>query len=228
MKLMAPCADRITTALESTVRSFSAKKTRWIGNPVRDVLYDRPEAAKKFFGIPVDAPVIFAMGGGTGSETINRLIIEALPSWKAQWHVIHVTGKERPGDLAERAAKAFPNYHVYKFFTDEMAYAYAAADIVVARGGFGTLSELAMLKKCALIVPMAGTHQEENAAFFEQRGAIKTLHSDHESGHRLARMVADLLAHQQERMRMGENLHAVLPTAANKDLETIITELVTG
>ncbi len=127
MKLMAPCANVITTALETTAKQFSQRKTRWLGNPARDLTCKNIEEARNFFGIKPGTRVIFALGGGTGSMTVNRLILEALPSWPKEWQVIHLIGKERPGDLSERAAKTFPNYHVYPFFTHEMAYAYALA-----------------------------------------------------------------------------------------------------
>ncbi len=140
--------------------------------------------------------------------------------------MIHLIGKERPGDLSERAAKTFPNYHVYPFFTHEMAYAYALADVVVARAGFGTLTELAALKKCAVIIPMTGTHQEENAQFFGTQQAIVALHGEHESGYRMAHGVIDLMADTTRRIKMGETLHQLLPQAEPATLVEIIDTLV--
>jgi UDP-N-acetylglucosamine--N-acetylmuramyl-(pentapeptide) pyrophosphoryl-undecaprenol N-acetylglucosamine transferase len=226
MKLMAPCADVITTALETTAKQFSRRKTRWLGNPARDLTCKNIEEARNFFDIKPGTRVIFALGGGTGSTTVNRLVLEALPSWPKEWQVIHLIGKERPGDLSERAAKTFPNYHVYPFFTHEMAYAYALADIVIARAGFGTLTELAALKKCAIIIPMTGTHQEENAQFFGTQQAIVALHGEHESGYRMAREAVDLMADAVRRAQMGEALHQLLPQAEPTALVEIIDRLV--
>lgn len=227
MKIMAPCADKITTALEETTRFFSKRKTVWLGNPARDLSCDNLEEARNFFGFAPGQRVIFALGGGTGSITVNQMILEALPSWPKDWQVIHLVGKERPGDLSERAAKTFSNYHVYKFFTHEMSYAYALADIVIARAGFGTLTELAALKKCAIIVPMTGTHQEENAQFFASRQAIVALHGQLESGYRLAGETKDLMDHPERRTEMGEALYRMLPRAREEDIVQII-EAITG
>lgn len=226
MKLMAPCADKITTALEPTARLFSPRKTMWLGNPARDVSCSNLDEARKFFGFKPEDRVIFALGGGTGSVTVNQMILEALPSWPKEWHIVHLLGKERPGDLSERAAKTFSNYHVYKFFTYEMAYAYALADLVIARAGFGTLTELAALKKCAVIIPMTGTHQEENAHFFSTHEAILELHGQLESGYRLAREVKDLMADEARRSTMGEKLHALLPRANESAIREVMASIL--
>src|SRR3989344_1839689 len=154
-RLMFPFARKITTALRDTAAALPERRTEWIGNPSRDLsIGDTVETrliasvqARKHFSIPESAPVIFALGGGTGSASINKIILEAVSHWPKQWHIIHLVGKERPKELMERAANTFPNYHVYTFFTHEMKAAYAIADVVVARAGFGTLTELAALSK---------------------------------------------------------------------------------
>lgn len=225
-KLMAPFAGKITTALAQSVPYFSAKKTEWIGNPSRDVSCKDLSVAREFFGFKEGERVIFALGGGTGSVTINQMMLEALPSWPKEWQIIHLTGRERPGDLAERAAKTFPNYHVYKFFTHEMAWAYALADVVIARAGFATLTELASLKKTAVIIPMSDTHQDENADFLAQAGAIVRLHEKLDSGLRLAREIKTLMENAPLRDQLGEKLFTILPRARNQKLIEIIETLV--
>ncbi len=226
VKLMVPVARKVTTALEATAHHFPRKKTVWTGNPVRVLeAADRTKAAA-FFGIPPDAPVVFALGGGTGSITVNRMILEAIASWPRDWHIIHLTGKERPGDLEERAAKAFPNYHVYKFFTDEMALAYSLADVVVARAGFGTLGELASLRKAAVIIPMPGTHQEANVRFFSVSGALLELHEGLDGGPRLSREVRELMNNPERRRQMGEKFHGMLPKIEEHVVLDIIHQVV--
>ncbi len=224
-KLMAPCAKKITTALAETAAFFSPHKTEWIGNPCRDVACADLSGAREFFSIPPNSPVIFALGGGTGSSAINQLIIEALTSWPANWHVIHLTGKERPGELAERASKTFSNYHVYKFFTNEMKLAYALADVVVSRAGFGTLTELATLSKAAIIFPLPRTHQEENADFLAAQNGIIHLQEGVSNSFRLTYVVRDLIEHPDKRQNLGKNLHTLLPSAPAEKIIGIVREL---
>ncbi|OGH95004.1 MAG: hypothetical protein A2538_04945 [Candidatus Magasanikbacteria bacterium RIFOXYD2_FULL_41_14] len=224
-QLMSRTATKITTALKESATAFS-RKSEWIGNPVRDLTVNDLSAARARFDIPAGVPVIFAMGGGTGSMTINKLIIEAMQSWPKEWHVIHLTGKERPAELNERATGVFPNYRVYKFFVDEMKDAYALADVAVGRAGFATITELASLSKAAILIPMRGTHQEANVKKLVDEEAVLVLNEDHESGLKLAQMVRELVEDDEERARLGKKLNDILPRANARRIVAIINELL--
>lgn len=213
-KIMSYTAKKITTALRDTQSAFAEHKTEWLGNPVRDLSVQDKKQSWQKFGIPEGAPVILAMGGGTGSNSINKLIIEALPAWPRDWHVIHLVGKERPRELQENATKVFPNYHVYQFLADEMKDAYALASVVVARAGFASITELAALGKACIFVPMAGTHQEANTKLLVSNKAAIVLDEQVDNGLKLARIVADLIELHETREYLGKRLQTVLPPAA--------------
>ncbi|MEK7624764.1 MAG: UDP-N-acetylglucosamine--N-acetylmuramyl-(pentapeptide) pyrophosphoryl-undecaprenol N-acetylglucosamine transferase [Patescibacteria group bacterium] len=222
-RLMYPTARKITTALSGTAAKLPAKKTDWIGNPSRNLTAGDREVARKRFNIPAGAPVIFAFGGGTGSNHINKLIIETLPQIDATWQILHIVGRERLKEPAQKAAELFPNYHPYEFFTDEMKDAYALADVVVARAGFGTLTELASLSKAAIILPMVGTHQEDNARYFAEEGGIVSI-DQVVSSLRLAQLLKELIESASRRRELGERLHVLLPVArAEKIIEIIVS-----
>jgi UDP-N-acetylglucosamine--N-acetylmuramyl-(pentapeptide) pyrophosphoryl-undecaprenol N-acetylglucosamine transferase len=223
-RLMFSVATKVTAALKDSADKMPKDKTEWIGNPSRNMEVAHPETSKAKFDIPADANVIFALGGGTGSATINELILGALPQLPANFHVIHLVGKERPRELSERAAGIFKNYHVYDFFVDEMKYAYAAADLVVARAGFSTLTELATLRKPALILPMFGTHQEENARVFAKNDGIIMLDNG-VSGLKLAQIIKELISDKNHLRRLGDNLHDLLPSTAPDKIVQIINDL---
>ncbi|MBI5729211.1 MAG: UDP-N-acetylglucosamine--N-acetylmuramyl-(pentapeptide) pyrophosphoryl-undecaprenol N-acetylglucosamine transferase [Candidatus Magasanikbacteria bacterium] len=224
-KLMMPFAHKVTTALEETAKDLEKRKAEWIGNPSRDLTVSDIAAARERFHIPAGAQVIFALGGGTGSASINDLIIEALPQWPREWHIIHLVGRERPAAKAQGAEQIFENYHAYQFFTAEMKDAYAIADVVVARAGFSTLTELAAMAKAAVILPMFGTHQEDNARYFtEQRGIVMLTHAM-ATGLTLAQEVKELVLNQESRRALGARLHELLPRAKPDRLAEIIAEL---
>ena len=223
-RLMFKVAKKITVALEESLNQTPKNRTEWIGNPSRDLSVNDPQNAKAKFGIPGDALVVFALGGGTGSTSINELVLGMLPQISENIHVIHLVGKERPRELSERAAGIFKNYHVYDFFTDEMKYAYAAADVVIARAGFSTLTELAALKKPALILPMFGTHQEENAKVFVKQDGIILLDNG-VSGLKLAQIIKGLLTDKNHLRLLGENLHHLIPETKPEKIIQIINTL---
>lgn len=225
-KIMARTAKKITTALRETAANFPEKKTEWIGNPVRDLSVANLGESRKKFGIPEGAPVILAMGGGTGSSSINKLVMEALSAWPREYHIIHLVGKERPRELQENAAKVFANYHVYKFLSDEIKDAYAIADLVITRAGFGTITELAALGKAAILLPMSHTHQEVNAKLLADHQAAIVMDERTSDGLKLARTVADLIAFPETRQYLGERLRTVLPPAKHEKIVEIIERLI--
>ncbi|MFA6427463.1 MAG: UDP-N-acetylglucosamine--N-acetylmuramyl-(pentapeptide) pyrophosphoryl-undecaprenol N-acetylglucosamine transferase [Candidatus Magasanikbacteria bacterium] len=225
-RLMSPCAKKITTSLDVLTKSFPKRKTQWIGNPVRrDVLEGDKAHAKKIFKLTSDAPVVFATGGGTGSLRVNQLIVEAMEHLKGYAQVIHLSGKERPQELVSRAEKLYDYYQVHQFFTDEMKHAYAVADIVISRGGFGTLTEIAALGKPAIIIPKPG-HQVENVRFLEQAHAAVLVNERTSDGLYLGKQIRTLLQDEVLRKQLAHNLQKLLPRAEDAKILEIVEKLV--
>lgn len=226
-KFMAPCARVITTALQIHTNRFPARKTIWLGNPVRSaVLHGSIEAAQRQFNLSTDLPVVFVTGGGTGSLRVNQLVVEAVPHLGNVCQIIHLTGTERPQELAERTQAHYRDrYQVYQFFTDEMKLAYAAADLIISRGGFGTLSEIAAVHKPAIVIPKPG-HQVENVRFFEQAGAVVRLNETTANGLYLAQLIKDLLAASERRETLAAKLATLLPLARREDILRVLKHLL--
>lgn len=223
-KLMARTATKITVALSDSLRYFPKNKTTWIGNPARSLNGINSASGKEFFGFNAAAPVIFVLGGGTGSARLNQMLIEALPAWPKDWQVIHLVGKERSKETAYRVMGVFPNYHAFEFFTSEMSYAYAAADVVVGRAGFNTITELALLSKASILLPKPG-HQEANARFLEKNKATIVMDENTDNGLKLAQLVKELVFDSHKRTELGTNLHRFLPIASNDNILKILRDL---
>ena len=202
-KLVAPFVKKITYALPGTVPVRWKKKSVWTGNPVRAfVLKGNREAGLKRCGFDGRAPTIMVIGGGTGAQRLNEIVVEALPELTRHYQVIHLAGsgksairhsersEESPTNVGSRIrAGSFvatapqddglnSRYHTFEFVTSEIADLYAAADLVITRAGMGTLFELAALGKPMVIVPIPGSHQEENALYFEVHGAAVVCRQD--------------------------------------------------
>lgn len=226
-KLMAPLAKKITTVIKEQMGLFPARKTSWLGNPVRaEVCAGDKIAAREFFKLKPNVPVLLATGGGTGSLRVNQLIIESIQHVRGAAQVIHLSGKERPQEMVAHAEKLYANYYqVHQFLGAEMKLAYAAADLVICRGGFGTLSELAALKKPAIVIPKPG-HQVENVGFLNQLKAVILLDETKVDGNFLAKTVKELLADKTRMTALAEKLHSILPPARGEDIINIVRELV--
>lgn len=223
IKLMVPLARVITTALQQNTANFPAVKTRWLGNPIRQFVFSgyRHQAVIDF-GLKGNLPVVFATGGGTGSERVNQLVVEAVQHLEGVCEIIHLSGLERSREKSEKVSTQYNHYHHFIFFSEEMKDAYAVADIVISRGGFGTLTEIAALGKPAIIIPKPG-HQEENVKFLADAGAIILEDERTCSGVRLASIVKELLKDKQKMTMMGKKLNTLLPIAKKEEILNIVS-----
>jgi UDP-N-acetylglucosamine--N-acetylmuramyl-(pentapeptide) pyrophosphoryl-undecaprenol N-acetylglucosamine transferase len=224
-RIMSKMATTVTVALEDSLRYFSKNKTVWMGNPVReDVLHGNKRNARQLFGITSSLPVVFVTGGGTGAYSLNHLVAETVQNLDGVCEIIHLTGKGRSSTMIERAAHFFSNYHVFNFFLEEMKHAYALADIVITRGGFGTLSELATLEKCTVVVPKSG-HQDGNVQHLREEGAVIVLNDQTTSGHHLSAVIKDLLEDSKRREAMGKKFYELIPSAKPVLMNKILKKL---
>ena len=116
--------------------------------------------AMKHWGLDSSRPVLLVTGGSTGAARINSTIVNSINEiLAAGWQVIHTVGEAR--DFVDPQVTG---YHVMPY-CDRMDLALAAADLVIARSGAATVSELAGLGIPAVFVPypVGNGEQELNA-----------------------------------------------------------------
>ncbi len=213
-RLMARAARLITVALPQSVQFFPRRKTVGVGNFVRPDIGHGPESiGRAFWHIGDHDPVVLVLGGGTGAERINELVTAAAPQILSTAHIIHSLGAERPAAAANRLSEQFPGrYRAVPFLGAGMAQAYAAADLVITRGGFGTLTELAALGKAAIVIPKPG-HQQANVKYFLDKKAIIAVDERLTDGDHLAQVIRHLLQQPGLRAQLGAHLQAAAPMA---------------
>jgi UDP-N-acetylglucosamine--N-acetylmuramyl-(pentapeptide) pyrophosphoryl-undecaprenol N-acetylglucosamine transferase len=155
------------------------------------------------------------------------LVVESIQHLRTLCQVIHLSGLERPQALVAGAQKLFPEcYHLYQFFGEtEMQQAYAAANLIISRGGFGSLSEIAALGKPAIIVPKPG-HQEENVRFLADAGAVLMVDERIADGNYLAKIVKELLNNPVKQNQMSVVLQKLLPVASDDKIIDILSSLL--
>jgi UDP-N-acetylglucosamine--N-acetylmuramyl-(pentapeptide) pyrophosphoryl-undecaprenol N-acetylglucosamine transferase len=173
-RLLTPIVDEVWGPSVEPDRRFRTKY-KATGIPIRSTLRRLPrrEDAIARLGLDPSLRTLVAMGGSQGARSINdalaSLIEEhALP---AGWQLFALTGRS---DF-DRVRAALRNARPY---LDDMADAYAAADLVLARAGASTLVELTTLGKPSILVPYpyaAEGHQAANAARLEAAGAAVVL-----------------------------------------------------
>jgi UDP-N-acetylglucosamine--N-acetylmuramyl-(pentapeptide) pyrophosphoryl-undecaprenol N-acetylglucosamine transferase len=174
---LAKSVKRIFVAFEGLENVFPKDKIQFTGNPVRkdirSILYNQEEA-KRFFDWGQSKKTLLIFGGSLGARTINLAVRDAVEFFKSRpdIFVIWQTGKNDAAFLECETAK-LPNVRAMQFI-DRMDLAYSIADLVVCRAGALTISELAVVKKPAVLVPspnVAEDHQTKNAAYLDNRDA---------------------------------------------------------
>ncbi|MCZ2444125.1 MAG: undecaprenyldiphospho-muramoylpentapeptide beta-N-acetylglucosaminyltransferase [Flavobacteriales bacterium] len=174
-------ASRICVAYPDMQTFFPASKIVYTGNPVRkeiEHLLPTAEQGQHLFNLSNEKPILLAFGGSQGAKAINEGIENALPLFhKHGIQVLWQTGTP----FYQRALNTVKNngYDVKVFeFIREMNYAYAAADMVVARAGAITISELQVAGKASILIPLptaAENHQYKNALQLSSRDAALIL-----------------------------------------------------
>lgn len=197
---------------------FSEKKTIFVGNPIRrELLAGSKEEAKGVFNLSGEKPVIFIMGGSQGAQKINDAILEILPQILSEFELIHQTGeKNLKGVSAE--AKVIITKDLEKYFHPigflkefELREAYAASDIVLSRGGSGSIFEIAALGKPSILIPLrraAQNHQVKNAYAYGDTGAALVIEEANLTPHFLLEKLKYLFSHSELLQKMSERAKA--------------------
>ena len=124
-------------------------------------------------------PMIVSFGGSMGAHRVNEVVIDFMDKFSKNKNVTHyhATGslgyKEFNRLFKSKGLSAYNNLHLSEYLFDMHKYM-AAADLIICRAGAATLTELAVLKKPAILVPspyVTENHQYKNAAALESAGA---------------------------------------------------------
>ncbi len=183
------------------------------------------------FDLSADVPVVLAFGGSQGARSINRACVDAFGGRPLAFQLIHVCGPKNVDEVRrelEARGERFERYRLVPY-TDRLAAAMAAADLVVARSG-GSVAELTALGRPAILVPYphaTADHQRKNAREMVDAGAALLVDDAELNGDLLGSLVADVLG-DEDRLRAMAAASAALgrPDAARRvadEIEHILT-----
>ncbi|MBS1553974.1 MAG: undecaprenyldiphospho-muramoylpentapeptide beta-N-acetylglucosaminyltransferase [Bacteroidetes bacterium] len=161
---------RVCVAYAGMESYFPASKIVFTGNPVRkdiNQIEEKRERALSHFALSSNERTLLIIGGSLGARTINESILAGIDKLiDARVQVIWQTGKIYFDDIKRQLEnKDLRRVRVFDFLK-QMDLAYAAADVVIARAGALSISELCLAKKPSILVPspnVAEDHQTKNA-----------------------------------------------------------------
>jgi UDP-N-acetylglucosamine--N-acetylmuramyl-(pentapeptide) pyrophosphoryl-undecaprenol N-acetylglucosamine transferase len=179
-KLLSKKVITICVAYDKMQRFFPEKKIVLTGNPVRENLLEglqNKNEALEYFGLNEYEKVVLIVGGSLGARSINNAVMKNLDFIaKSGVQVIWQTGAIYYDQIQTEIKEIKPaNLQIHKFLS-RMDFAYSAADLVISRAGAGTISELCLVGKPAILVPspnVSEDHQTKNAmALVEKDAAV--------------------------------------------------------
>ena len=230
-KALGKKAKKICVAYTGMDKFFPVDKILLTGNPIRrssvDIEGKRSEALAHF-GLQEGKKTILVTGGSLGARTLNGFMLEFMDRFTSMTDVQVIW--QCGGSYYKMMQKVLvleeliPDHVKLMPFLDRMDYAYAAADVIIARAGAGTISELCVIGKPAILVPspnVAEDHQTKNAEALVSKGAA-VLVKDDIARDGLFDVVMDLLADEQRRAALG----AAIKKLALPDADEVIAKEV--
>ena len=225
-RLMVPVSHALITYFEQTANHFpKILLKRNIGPVVRqEIIKANPNRANERFGLDSEMPLILITGGGQGASGLNNAVMPLLKHWLKNFQVVHLTGNNWGKNLAtEYSDFSHQHYHRLDSVHKGMGDLLAKSEIVFTRAGMGIIGELAVLKKDSVLIPLPGTHQEENAILLQQSKAAVFVSQEHLETKGINWWEKFI----QERIpcEMGRRLHQMLPDGGTKEFAKLVLEI---
>ncbi len=211
---------QVFLGLDAARAFFPNRETVTTGTPVRPEIVHLPsrEEAADLFQLDPDKTTILVTGGSQGARRLNELSAEAAGKLPPDTQVLHIAGAldfERVSEIAKGRA-----HHKVLGFCDQMPAAYALADLVIARSGASSLTEIAISGHPSILVPYpfaADDHQTRNAEVFSNAGAAKLVQERDLDPEKLAALATSILQDLPTYKRMAKAARALaIPDAAER------------
>jgi UDP-N-acetylglucosamine--N-acetylmuramyl-(pentapeptide) pyrophosphoryl-undecaprenol N-acetylglucosamine transferase len=229
-RLLGPWVTAVAVSQEETEEYFSRRKVVWTGFPLRvGLTTPNREQGCACFGLNPEKRVLFIFPGSLAAHRINQAVAQILgkllkkvPDLQVLW----MTGEADYAMAGAVAGKYSSRVQVRPFIHD-VPEAYAAADIVVARAGAGTVAELSATAKPALLIPYphaAANHQVHNAAILQKAGSAEVLADAGTSGP----VLLDRLGHMLKRLKPMTECAAVMAAVYPRKAAEHLADLMIG
>ncbi|MHB1697407.1 MAG: undecaprenyldiphospho-muramoylpentapeptide beta-N-acetylglucosaminyltransferase [bacterium] len=230
-KILAFLGITVFASFEETKKYLPFSRVIVTGNPVREKIFELAvsESRKKNESAGKKDLRIFIFGGSQGASSLNRAVMDMLPLLDEEI-LSNITVYHQTGGHDLEAVKNFyksikiSRYEVFSFAPDIENY-YLLSDIVISRAGAGTLSELILLRKPAILVPYpfaAKNHQEKNASVFSKKGCFNMLKDDKNLSKELLQTICKIFYNRDLLKYMYDNLKTIDIKDSALDISSII------
>ncbi len=238
VKMLEGRVDRILLNFPQAADRLTAKeKLAVVGNPLRGEFgeYSRAEA-RAALGIDKKYKhILLSYGGSLGAPAINDAALEIMKNYgESHPEVLHIhaTGRERFEEFKKQFDEAglnrYENLEISDYIYD-MPKKLAAADLVICRAGAMTVTEMAKMKKAAVMIPspyVTDDHQYKNAKVLADAGAVALIAQRELTGELIVNTVSELLSNASRRAEMERAIAAFDSADTSKLIYEEIKKLV--
>ena len=220
---LAPLADQVLTGFPNAFGRHVV--ARPVGNPVRDEIAALPAPEERLTARRGRLRLLI-IGGSLGAKIFNDVVPEAVRELPAavRPEVWHQCGRGN-AEIVQRAYGEVPA-RVAEFI-DDMAQAYAWADLVLCRAGAMTVAEIAASGSAAILVPYlyaVDDHQTANARFLSEREAAVLVPTVEFNPARLRELLTGFADNRELLMKMAQTARSLAVTDAAETVATLCQE----
>ena len=218
IRLLSKKVDTILVGIEEAKNSLKkAKRVVYTGTPTKVKPLNLTESKKKKImdelGVSKNLPIVLVFGGSQGAKRINDCIIDIIKNkMNEKYQIVWSTGSLQYEIIKKELKDSNINIEKIKN-TKVLPYIYnmdevmTISSLVVARSGALTLTELALLGKPAIFIPLpssSANRQEDNARVFEKNGAAKIILNNEITSENLNNMINDIISNKKELDNMAK------------------------
>lgn len=219
-RVLARFADRVLTGFPHTL-----EHGQWVGNPIRgsfEVLGD----CKARYAMRQGPLHLLVVGGSLGAAALNTVVPEALALLPDDQrpNVMHQTGEQHLKAVTEKYHQLGVRGEL-KPFIEDMAGAYAKADLVICRAGAMTVAEISAAGVAACFVPFPyaiDDHQTANARFLSDAKAAMLMSQTELDAATLANLILGL--QREDLAEMAMKAQALAKFRATEEVASICEE----
>ena len=240
VKMLAKKTNTILVSFKDAVpRIKNCKNVVFTGTPVKikKQNYTEEEKNRIIYGVDLDInkPIVLVFGGSQGAKRINDTIIEIIKNkLNKDYQVIWATGPKQFDVIKEELENLGLNINNIKNmkilpYIYNMEELMNVVDLIVARSGAMTITEISNLGKPSILVPLPNVshnHQLYNAKALENVGAAKIILNDEINGEKLNKTIEEIVLDKNVTKKMGENALKISTVDAEDRIYDEIKKLV--
>lgn len=177
--------------------------------------------------------IIFVTGGSQGAKKFNDIVIKMVMKYKPKdFYMVIATGMKNYEQVVSKVKnKKLDNYLRIEKFIYDMDKMYKASDLLISRAGAMTITELAIARRPAILIPLptaAENHQLYNAEVMEEIGAGIVLEEKLLNEDLLHDKICSIISNDNKLLEMGNNASKLYKPNVDQEIYDKIVEAIRG